>query len=116
MREIKYYQSESGRSPVEEFLLDLETKQFEKVMWVLRLIEDLQQVPSQYLKKLVNTEDIWEVRIQFGNNIFRILGFFDGPCWIVLANGFVKKSQKTPDAEIVLAEQRKKDYRRREKS
>ena len=115
VREIKYYESESGRCPVEEFLLELETKQFEKVMWVLRLVEDLPQVPVQYLKKLQGTDDIWEVRVQFGGNIFRLLGFMDGSSWVVLTNGFVKKSQKTPDSEIHLAETRKKDYLRRKK-
>jgi hypothetical protein len=45
---------------------------------MVRLIEELDIVPGQYLKKLVNTTDIWEVRVQFGRNIFRLLGFFDG--------------------------------------
>lgn len=78
--------------------------------WVLRLVEDLHLVPTQYLKKLVNTEDIWEVRIQVGNNIFRLLGFFDRGNLVVLTNGFAKKTQKTPPQEIELAETRKRDY------
>ncbi|MBN4082334.1 hypothetical protein JYT13_00845 [Mariprofundus ferrooxydans] len=36
----------------------------------------MQLVPSKYFKNLVNTDDIWEVRVQVGNNIFRLLGFF----------------------------------------
>ncbi|BAZ28188.1 hypothetical protein NIES4074_06190 [Cylindrospermum sp. NIES-4074] len=64
----------------------------------------------QYLKKLVNTDDIWEVRIQFGNDIFRLLGFFDNDNLVILTNGFVKKTQKTPSQEIELAEQRKRNY------
>lgn len=110
MRKIKFYKTASGRSPIEEFLNSLNGKQAQKVAWVLRLVEELHVVPRQYFKKLVNTEEIWEVRVQFGNNIFRLLGFFDGHDLIILTNGFAKKTQKTPKQEIRLAEQRKRDY------
>lgn len=110
MREIVFYRTDSDNCPVEEFLDSLSGKQAQKVVWVLRLIQDLDSVPSQYLKKLVNTEDIWEVRVQVGNNIFRLLGFFDNDNLIVLTNGFAKKTQKTPSQEIELAQWRKRDY------
>jgi phage-related protein len=80
------------------------------VLWVLRLIQELDIVPSQYFKKLVNTDEIWEVRVQVANNIFRLLGFFDNENLVILTNGFVKKTQKTPSQEIELAEKQKKDY------
>ena len=83
--------------------------------WVLQLIEELDVVPSQYFKKLVSTDGIWEVRVQFGGDIFRLLGFFDGSSLVILTNGFAKKSQKTPPQEIVLAEQRKRDYLNRKR-
>ena len=63
-----------------------------------------------YWKKLTNTDDIWEARIQFGGNIFRILGFEYKNSFVVLTNGFAKKTQKTPRPEIKIAEQRKKIY------
>lgn len=110
MREIHFYKMPSGESPIEEFLDSLTGKQAQKVVWVLQLIEEIEQVPTSYLKKLVNTDDIWEIRAQQGNNIFRLLGFFDGGKLIVLTSGFQKKTQKTPKAEIALAEERKKDY------
>ena len=110
MREIHFYKTPSGESPIEEFLDSLTSKQAQKVTWVMQLIEEIEQVPTTYLKKLVNTDDIWEIRAQQSNNIFRLLGFFDGGKLIVLTNGFQKKTQKTPKAEIVLAEERKKDY------
>jgi phage-related protein len=68
----------------------------------------LWKVSKEYFKKLVGTDDIWEIRIKFGRDIFRILCFFDDGKIIVLTNGFVKKSQKTPWSEIKLAERRKK--------
>ncbi|MBP9934977.1 MAG: type II toxin-antitoxin system RelE/ParE family toxin [Pyrinomonadaceae bacterium] len=58
----------------------------------------------------MGTEDIWEVRIEFGGDIFRLLGFFDKGNLVVLTNGFTKKTQKTPSKEIALAEKRKKEY------
>lgn len=113
MKSIIFYRTESGKCPVEEFLDSLPGKQAGKVTWVLRLIQGLDVIPKQYFKKLTNTDDIWEVRIQFGNNIFRILGFFDESKLIILNHAFAKKSQKTPKNEIKIAEQRKADYLRR---
>ena len=95
---------------MEEHLDELPDKSVRKITWVLRVVRDLQRVPSNYLKKLVGTEEIWEVRIDIGRNTFRLLGFFDGPGLIVLTNSFGKKTQKIPRAEIRLAEERKADY------
>jgi len=76
MREIRFYKLETGKSPVEEFFDSLTNKQFEKISFVLDLIEQIDIVPRNYFKKLRGTEDIWEVRVQHGNSIFRNLGFF----------------------------------------
>ena len=73
-------------------------------------------MPTTYLKKLVNTDDIWEVRVQISGNIFRLLGFFENDSLVVLNHGFQKKTQKTPSKEINVAERRKKDYLRRKSS
>ena len=110
MREIIFYKTVNNKIPVEEFLDSLSDKQVEKVLWVLRLIKQLNRVPIEYLKKLENTDDIWEVRAGSGNNEFRLLGFWLKSNFIVLTNGFKKKTQKTPKSEIKLAEKRKKDY------
>ena len=110
MIRINFYRTKNNNCPVEEFLDSLSSKQAQKVAWVLQLVEELEVVPVQYLKKLVNTDDIWEIRIQFGGNIFRLLGFFDGSTFLVLTNGFAKKSQKTPVREINLATRRKNEY------
>ncbi len=83
------------------------------MLWVLKLITEVDPVPNTYLKKLVNTDDIWEIRVQFGGNIFRLLGFFEKDNLIVLNHGFQKKTQKTPAKEITIAETRKQDYENR---
>ena len=110
MKRIKFYRTPSGKSPVEEFLDSLKPKHAKKVTWTLRFIEDMDQVPVRYFKKLKNTDDIWEVRARIGSHSFRLLGFITGDEFVVLTNGFKKKSQKTPKQEIELAEQRKADY------
>ncbi len=110
MREIIFYRTESDDCPIEEFLDSLDAKQAQKITWVMQVVEEHDKVPATYLKKLTNMDDIWEIRAQQGNNIFRLLGFFDEGNFIVLTNGFQKKTQKTPKSEILLSEERKKNY------
>ena len=110
MREILFYETASGQKPIEDFLDQLSSKQAQKVTWVLKLVEDLKRVPSKYFKKMVNTEDLWEIRAVAGSNIFRLIGFFDGSNLVVFAHAFHKKTQKTPKRAIKIAEERKKDY------
>jgi len=114
MRRIDFYKTATGVSPVEEFLDTLSDAQTKKILWVMKLIRELNPVPSQYFTKLVNTADIWEVRVQTGGNIFRLLGFIEGDRLIILTNGFQKKTQKTPRREIELAETRKREHQGRE--
>ena len=101
---------------MEEFLETLNAKQAQKVLWVLRVVQELPRVPRQYLKKLEGTEDLWEVRAEFGGDAFRLLGFWDAGRLIILTNGFAKKTPKTPEREIALAEQRRRDHLSRRKT
>ncbi len=110
MRKIKFYRFETGRCPVEEYFDSLTNKQFEKISFVLDLIEQIDIVPRKYFKKLKGTDGIWEVRVQHGNNIFRILGFFDENDLVILNHAFTKKSQKISKKEIATAENRKLNY------
>lgn len=113
MRKVIYYKTLGGESPVDSFLKSLSSKQFEKVVWVLKVIRELPFVPKQYFKKLVGTDDIWEVRIESGGDTFRLLGFLEKGNFVILTNAFAKKTEKTPSKEIRIAEQRKKDYESR---
>jgi phage-related protein len=93
-RVVTFYTTVSGNCPIKEFLDSLPAKAAQKVTWVLRLLEDLNIVPSSYFKKLVGTEEIWECRVQSGSNTYRIFCFFLGNSVVVLTHGLVKKSQK----------------------
>jgi phage-related protein len=113
-KETVFYRKVSGECPVEEFLDSLPSKVAQKVIWVLKLVEDLERVPPQYFCKLADTEDIWEFRIKLGSNIYRVLGFWDAN-QVVLTHGFIKKTQKTPPQEIDRAESYRKDHFTRRK-
>ena len=82
----------------------------DKIIWTFRLLETIQYVPEYYLKHLEGTDGLYEMRIQHGKDIFRIFCFFDEGKLIVLANGFQKKTQKTPKSEIEKALKIKKEY------
>jgi len=110
VKEIVFYKTIANKSPVKDFLDSLPSKEAQKVVWVLKLIEDLPQVPKQYFKKLTNADNIWEVRVNVEKKAFRILGFFDGINLVVLAHAIQKKTQKTPKQAIKIAQARKKDY------
>jgi len=116
MKIINFYRTGSGKCPVKDHLDALTDAQAMKVAWVLKLIREIDQVPARYLKKLVNTNDIWEVRVDVGKDTVRLLGFFDGQDLIILTDSFKKKSRKAPLKEIRLAEKRKKEYLSRRKT
>ena len=74
------------------------------------MVEDLQRVPDTYLKHIENTNGLYEIRVQVGNDIFRIFCFFDQGQLVILVNGFQKKTQKTPKQEIEIALKIKVEY------
>ncbi len=87
----------------------------DKIIWTLEVIEDIQRVPETYLKHIENTGGLYEIRVQVGSDIFRIFCFFDKGKLVVLANGFQKKSQKTPSQEIEKAIKIKEEYENEKK-
>ncbi|MBP9190632.1 MAG: type II toxin-antitoxin system RelE/ParE family toxin [Chitinophagales bacterium] len=96
------------------YFTDFFTKQRQKVkdkiIWTFKLIETVPQVPIEYLKYMEGTDGLFEIRVKQGSDIFRIFCFFDKGKIIVLANGFQKKDQKTPQSEIEKALKIKKEY------
>lgn len=93
-----------------EFFVKQKEKVQQKIVWTINLIEELDRIPETYLKFIENTDGLYEIRIQQGNDIFRIFCFFDEGKLVVLANGFQKKTQKTPNKEIKKALKIKKEY------
>jgi len=107
MRSISFYKTSSGKCPIEDHLDSLSDTQVTKIIWVLKSVRETQNISTKYFKKLVDTDDIWEVRVSVGKNIFRLLGFMQDQKLIILTNSFQKKSQKTPKKEIRLRKEKK---------
>ena len=81
-----------------------------KIFWTIILIENVEKVPSKYLKYIIGSNGVFEIRILTRNDIFRIFCFFNKQNELVLINGFQKKTQKTPQNEIDKAVKIKHDY------
>lgn len=81
-----------------------------KILWTLKVITELDQIPENYLKHIKSSSGLYEIRVRVGNNIFRIFCFFETDNLVVIGHGFQKKTQKTPKQQIERAEQIKREY------
>jgi len=111
---VDFYKEEDGTKPVGQFIRSLEIKMKAKVVGNLHLLEEYGNMAREPLSKELE-DGIFELRTIEGDNIVRILYFFDKGRIIIATNGFVKKKQKTPRSEIELAKKRRADYERRKK-
>ena len=84
----------------DNFLKEQCPKVISKILQTLRMIETLERIPASHLKYIAETNGLFEIRIVFGSDIFRVFCFFDEGNLVVLLSGFQKKTQKTPPKEI----------------
>lgn len=91
-----------------EFLSTLTDKEILKVKYILSLLETEDRLPVKFIKSI--RDGLYELRIEFNSNIYRIFFIFDDGNIVVLFNGFQKKTQRTPAAEIEKALKIKKEY------
>ncbi len=82
----------------------------DKIDYVLYVVSIAEQIPKKFFDHMTGTDGLYEIRIEYGSNIYRIFCCFDEGNIVVLFNGFQKKSQKTPQAEIDKALKIKKEY------
>ncbi len=83
-----------------EFYQEQDQKVKEKIQYVFELIKQIERVPEKFLKHLTGTDGLYEIRIDYLSNIYRIFCCFDEGKLVVLFNAFQKKTQKTPQKEI----------------
>ena len=93
-----------------EFYQEQSEKVQEKIEYVFKIIQTVQNVPKKFLDHMTGTEGLYEIRIEFESNIYRIFCCFDKGNLVVLFNAFQKKTQKTPGKEIDLALKLKEEY------
>ena len=112
MFDVEFYRLQNGTAPVETFLDSLNPKMRNKAVRSLELLEEFGNTLREPNSKAVG-DGLFELRIKFSSDISRIFYFFYVENKIVLTNGFVKKTPKTPSAEFELARKYKADYERR---
>lgn len=110
---VLLYEKDNGDCPVQDFLDSLDDKMAAKVYGMIELLEEygpaLRMPYSEHLQ-----DGIFELRAKIASNITRVLYFFYVGKKIILTNGFVKKTQKTPKKELLIAIKYKNDYYSRE--
>ncbi len=82
----------------------------EKIDYVFELVKTVDVIPKKFFQHLEGTDGLFEIRVEFESNIYRIFCFFDAGRLVVLANAFQKKTQKTPKQDLELAIKLKKQY------
>lgn len=87
-----------------EFRKTLDRDTLKKLYQVLTLIMMLKVVPVKFLKAIEGREGLFEIRVEQGNNIYRVFCCFDEDNLVILFNGFQKKTQKTPVEQLDKAE------------
>lgn len=107
--ELIAYERENGEVPVEEFLNSVNPKMRAKIYGLMGILQEkgntLREPYSKHLE-----DGIFELRCKFGSDITRVLYFFYYERKIIMTNGFIKKTQKTPKKEIQIAKDRREDF------
>ena len=107
--EVILFEKDNGERPVRDFIWSQDSKMKAKLIGLLDVLEEKgNQLREPYSKSL--GDGIFELRCSVGNNITRVLYFFYYGERIILTNGFIKKTQKTPKKEIELANKRRREY------
>ena len=106
---VEFYMKEDGKIPVEKFIISQNRKMKARILRFLEILQEKgNQLREPYSKHI--EDGIFELRIKSGTDIIRLLYFFYYEGKIIVTNGFVKKSQKTPKKEIETAKRCREDY------
>jgi phage-related protein len=92
----------------ERFIKTLKPKELLKLNYIVSLLETTDRMPVKFVKYL--RDGLYELRMEYDGNTYRVFFIFDDGCVVVLFNGFQKKTQKTPDREIENAIKIKESY------
>lgn len=113
--EVEFYEKLNGEQPAKEFLLSLDKKMRAKLADTIMILQDNgYELREPYSKHI--SEGIFELRAKLGSDITRVMYFFYVERHIILTNGFIKKTQKTPQSEIEKAKKYRADYLKRKES
>ena len=93
-----------------DFYKNLDIKVKSKIQYVFELIKQVDRVPEKFLAPMTGYEGLFEIRVEYQSNIYRIFCCFDEGRLVVLFNGFQKKTNKTPKDKIESAMRLKNEY------
>ena len=93
-----------------EFYYPLPEKVKDKIKYVLKYIQEEENIPAKYFKHIINVKGLYEIRVEYEGNIYRIFCCLDRGMIVILFNGFQKKSQKTPEKELKIARKLMTEY------
>ena len=109
---VEFYETTDGDKPAKDFLISLDNKMRAKMASMISLLqENGYNLREPYSKHL--SEGIFELRAKVGSDITRVMYFFYIDRRVILTNGFVKKTKKTPLKELEKAKKYRQDYLRR---
>jgi phage-related protein len=112
--QIQFYERDDGGCPVEEFLNELDRPPRAKVLALIQLLaEQGPTLPFPYSSQVRGR--IRELRTQYGRENLRVLYFGASAREWVLLHGFTKRTPKTPERDIAIAEARMIEYIERQK-
>lgn len=106
---VEFYEKENGDIPVEEFLDGLNVKMKAKLVGLIEILQEKGNFLREPYSKPLG-DGIFELRCKVGNDISRVLYFFYYNGKIIMTNGLVKKTRKTPRAVIDRAKAYRDDY------
>lgn len=94
----------------QQFLNEQDTDTQDKILQVLSWIQQLDIIPVSLMRSIQGYKGLFEIRVEYRSNVFRIFNCFDRGNIVVLFNAFQKKSQKTPQRELVQAHRLMEEY------
>lgn len=104
-RTIKFY-----KNYFTEFYFSQSDDVQKKIDYSFIMVETQRVVPKKFFRIIEGSDGIYEIKAEYAGNIYRIMCCMDKGAVVVLFQGFQKKTQKTPQKEIRMAEKLKKEY------
>ena len=108
---VEYYTLPNGEKPVKLFINSLDINMRAKALGSIEILAQFGNALREPHSKPMG-KGLYELRIRFAGDITCIFYFFVVKNKIILTNGFIKKTNKTPPGEIALARKYKADYER----
>ncbi len=106
---VQYYIKSNGEIPVSDFLDKLDSKMRAKMIRNIQLLEENGNYLSMPYSEALS-KGLFQLRAQSAGNITRIIYFFYHDNTIILTNGFIKKTNKTPIKYLLIAQKYKDEY------